>query len=122
MRGEDKGFRHAARAMGATLDGLAACFRREAAFRQECFFGVVNAVLAVVVPRTWAESAVLIAVYFLLPITELLNSAIEETVDLVTEEWNEKAKRAKDYASAAIFLSIVLICAAWAAVLLRRFL
>ena len=122
MRGEERGFRHAVRAMCATLDGLVACFRRESAFRQECFFGVVNAVLAFIVPRTWAESAGLVAVYFLLPITELLNSAIEETVDLVTEEWNEKAKRAKDYASAAIFLSIVLICAAWAAVLCRRFL
>ena len=52
---------------------------------------------------------------------ELLNSAVEETVDMVTKDWDERAKRAKDYGSAAVFIAIALVCASWAVVLFRRF-
>ena len=49
------------------------------------------------------------------------SSKIEETVDLVTDKWDGRAKRAKDYGSAAVFLAIVLVCTTWAVVLFRRF-
>lgn len=121
MKNESRGLKHALKAMSATFDGLVGCFRRESAFRQDCLLGILNLVLAVTIPKTWTETGVLLAVYFILPLVELLNSAIEETVDLVTEKWDERAKRAKDYGSAAVFLAIVLICAAWTIVLFRRF-
>ena len=41
-------------------------------------------------------------------VVELLNSADEESFDLVTTEWNEHVKRGKDMASAAIFLAMVI--------------
>lgn len=121
MKNESRGLKHALKAMSATFDGLVECFRRESAFRQDCLLGILNLVLAVTIPKTWTETGVLLAVYFILPLVELLNSAIEETVDLVTEKWDERAKRAKDYGSAAVFLAIVLICTTWAVVLFRRF-
>lgn len=40
-------------------------------------------------------------------IAEFINTAIEQNVDLVTEEKNEKAKRAKDLAAAAVFIAAV---------------
>lgn len=44
-------------------------------------------------------------------VAELLNTAIEATVDLVTEEYHPLAKVAKDCASAAVFfISIVAGC------------
>jgi diacylglycerol kinase (ATP) len=42
---------------------------------------------------------------------ELVNTAVESVVDLVTEEWRPLARRAKDCAAGA-----VLIAAIWAAV------
>ena len=108
MGNKDKGLSHARKAMSATLDGLSECFRREAAFRHECLVGILNLVLALTIPRTW-------------PMVELLNSAVEETVDMVTKDWDERAKRAKDYGSAAVFIAIALVCASWAVVLFRRF-
>lgn len=121
MKNDDQGLKHDLKAMSATFDGLAGCFRRESAFRQHCFFGILNLVLAVTIPKTWTETGVLLAVYLILPLVELFNSAIEETVDLVTDKWDERAKRAKDYGSAAVFLAIVLVCTTWAVVLFRRF-
>lgn len=121
MDNKCSGLKHALKAVSATRDGLVECFRREAAFRQNCFFGVINLVLALTVPRTWTETGVLIAVYFVIPMVELLNSAVEETVDMVTQRWDMRAKRAKDYGSAAVFLAIVIVCSAWAVVLCRRF-
>lgn len=121
MRCEAKGMKHMARAMAATLDGLAACFRRETAFRQEVVCGVVNFAAAILLAGTLAETFVLVIVYMLLPLVELLNSAIEEIVDMVSPQFNECAKRAKDYASAATFLAVIVVLGTWGCVLCRRF-
>ena len=51
-------------------------------------------------------------------VVELLNSADEESFDLVTTEWNEHVKRGKDMASAAIFLAMVINAGIWAYVFL----
>ena len=51
-------------------------------------------------------------------VVELLNSADEESFDLVTIEWNEHVKRGKDMASAAIFLAMVINAGIWAYVFL----
>ena len=78
-------------------------------------------IAAVVLPISWVESVVLILIYLMLPIVELLNTAVEEIVDLVSPQWNEHAKKAKDYASAAVFMVVVLIVAVWCVVLFRAF-
>ena len=51
-------------------------------------------------------------------IVELLNSAIEATVDRVSEEPHPLAKRAKDLGSAAVMLSLIATAATWLLVLL----
>lgn len=38
-------------------------------------------------------------------VTELINTAIEETVDMVTQKYNQKAKKAKDVAAGAVVTS-----------------
>jgi diacylglycerol kinase (ATP) len=121
VKNNSKGLRHAQKALCDSLNGLAQCFRNEAAFRQECFLGVANMIAAVVLPISWVESVVLILIYLMLPIVELLNTAVEEIVDLVSPQWNEHAKKAKDYASAAVFMVVVLIVAVWCVVLFRAF-
>ena len=49
--------------------------------------------------------AILVVVMAIIIVTELLNTAIEAVVDLVTKEYHELAKVAKDCASAAAFVS-----------------
>lgn len=67
-----------------------------------------------------AERALLVSSLLVVPIVELLNSAVEANVDRVGLERHELSRRAKDIASAAVFLSIVLAAVVWGLVLLPR--
>jgi diacylglycerol kinase (ATP) len=74
------------------------------------------------VGRSWVEVALLAGSVLLVMIVELLNSGIEAVVDRVSFELHDLSKRAKDLASAAVFLSLVLCSSMWAAALWHRFL
>ena len=54
-------------------------------------------------------------------ITELLNSAIETVVDRIGTEQHTLAGRAKDIASAAVALAIILVLMTYGVVALTRF-
>jgi len=87
----------------------------EPAFRLEACFAVLLVPLAFVVGRTWTEVAVLAGSSLLLMIVELLNTAVESTIDRIGPEWHELSKRAKDMGSAAVFLAALLTAGIWAA-------
>jgi diacylglycerol kinase (ATP) len=87
--------------------GLAAAARHEDAFRQELILFAVLAPLGWALGATAVERALLIGSLLLVLIVELVNSAIEATVDRVSLEDHSLAKRAKDLGSAAVMLSIV---------------
>jgi diacylglycerol kinase (ATP) len=65
--------------------------------------------------RTWEQAALLLGSLLLLLIVELLNSAIEAVVDRVSFERHELSKRAKDIASAAVLMALVLAAGIWGA-------
>jgi diacylglycerol kinase (ATP) len=117
-----KGLRRIVRAFGFSMAGLRECFRHEEAFRQEVY------VLLVLLPAgLWlgdgsVERALLVGSLLIVPIVELLNSAVEANVDRVGLERHELSRRAKDIASAAVLLSIVLATAVWALILVPRWL
>ncbi|MDZ7858462.1 diacylglycerol kinase [Sphaerotilus sp.] len=111
--------RHAA---GYSLDGLVSAYRGESAFRQETWLAVILVPLAFWVGQSWIETALLAGSVVLVMIVELLNSAVEATVDRISFELHELAKRAKDFGSAAVFLSLAVTGAIWAAALWHRFL
>jgi diacylglycerol kinase (ATP) len=64
------------------------------------------------------EKALLVASVMLLPLVEVLNSAIEAVVDRNGGEHHELAGRAKDMGSAAVGLAMGLLVAVWVLVLL----
>lgn len=68
------------------------------------------------------ERAQLLGSLLLVPIVELLNSAIETLVDRVGLEHHELSGRAKDIGSAAVFLVIVFAASVWALILIPRWL
>ena len=93
----------------------------EKAFRMEACFAIVLLPLAFYVGQSWLEVAMLCAVVVLVLVTELLNSGIESAIDRIGPELHEFSKRAKDMGSAAVFLSLVLCSAVWAAALYQKF-
>jgi len=105
-------------AAGYSFDGLRAAFTGEAAFRQLVLLNAVLIPVAFCLPVSRLERAVLIAVCLVALIVELLNSAIEATVDRISLERHPLSKNAKDMGSAAQFIALSLIGLVWAVILL----
>ncbi len=94
---------HAAR---YSLQGLrAAC--GEAAFRSELILCAIGLPLALVFSASWQQMLWLQSALFILLLAELLNTAIEAVVDMVSPQWHALAQKAKDLGSAAVLLSLV---------------
>lgn len=102
-------------AAGYSWAGLKAAYTGESAFRQETWLCVVAAPLAFWLAKTWEQAALLLGSLLVLLIVELLNSAIEAVVDRVSFERHELSKRAKDIASAAVLMALVLAAGIWGA-------
>ncbi len=119
-REKPAGLRRLILACGASGRGLASAFRREAAFRQELALAVVVIPLGLWLGRTGVERALLVASVLNILIVELVNSAIEATVDRIGLERHALSGLAKDIGSAAVFVSLVLAGAVWLLVLLGR--
>ena len=101
-----------------SLAGLAAAVRHEDAFRQELILVVLLTPLALWLGDTGVERAQLIGSLILVLVVELLNSAVEATVDRISFENHRLAKRAKDIGSAAVMLSLVNAGVVWLLIIL----
>lgn len=119
-RYKPRGATRLVRAMGASWRGLRGAFREEAAFRQELAFAALVIPLGLWLGHTGVERALLTGPVLLILVVELINSAIEATVDRIGFERHALAGLAKDIGSAAVFMSFVLFGAVWLLVLLGR--
>lgn len=107
-------------AAGYSANGLKLAYQGESAFRQESWMGAVLLVLAPWVGSNWVETALLMASVGLVLVVELLNSAVEAAVDRVGFELHDLAGRAKDIASAAVLVSLLICAGVWLAALWHR--
>jgi diacylglycerol kinase (ATP) len=101
-----------------SLAGLAAALRHEAAFRSLAVLLAAAAPAAFWLAHTGVERALLIGSVLLALIVELVNAAVEATVDRISLEEHRLAKRAKDIGSAAVMLALANAAAVWLLVLL----
>ena len=100
-----------------SLDGFKAAWRHEDAFRQEAILALILTPLAFVLADAALERALMIASVLLVLMVELINSAIEATVDRISLENHQLAKRAKDIGSAAVLIALVNVLVVWGLVL-----
>ena len=107
-------------AAGYSLDGLRQGWQ-ETAFRQEALAAAVLLPLACWLGQTWVERALLAGSVLLVMIVELLNTAVETSIDRIGPEWHALSKRAKDVGSAAVLLALLLCGLTWAGALWVRF-
>lgn len=104
-------------ALRYSLEGLRAALKHEDAFRQECILAVILIPAAMFMPTSALGKAMLIGSVLLVLIVELINSAIEATVDRVSLERHLLAKRAKDIGSAAVLLALINLAMVWGLVI-----
>ncbi|EJI86644.1 diacylglycerol kinase [Alishewanella aestuarii B11] len=102
------------------MQGFSASWRYESAFRQEATLTLLAIPAAIWLADSVAQFALLLAVWCLVLVVELLNSAIESLTDRVGLERHELSGRAKDMGSAAVFVSLVIVALVWGAALWQK--
>jgi diacylglycerol kinase (ATP) len=111
------GLRRLINAFGYSMAGFKAAYQNEDAFRQEVLMAVVLLPLAFVLEKHGLGRVLMVGSVLLVMIVELLNSAVEATVDRISLENHKLAKRAKDIGSAAVLLSLINLAVVWGLVL-----
>ena len=104
---------HVGKALSYSLSGLVTAVRLSLAFRQEV---LVLAALCAILALTGKSGKVwllCIGCWLLVMVGELLNSALEEALDLITRDFSLGVKYAKDMASAAVFLLVMFNILLW---------
>jgi diacylglycerol kinase (ATP) len=110
------GLARMAKALACSMRGLRAAFAGEAAFRQEIALAAVLIPVALWAPFSPIERVLLIGSMLLVLIIELLNSAIEKTLDRVSREDHRLTGMAKDMGSAAVLMALLVLALTWLAI------
>lgn len=100
-----------------SIEGFFAALKHEPSFREGLIFALLLVPVAVILPVNAVSTALMIACLTLILVVELLNSAIELIIDYLRPEQHPLAKRIKDMASAAVFLSYLSCIIVWAILL-----
>ena len=106
------------RALGYSWKGFRSAWRSEAAFRQEAILCLVLLPVGWWLENGGIERALLLSSVLLVPLVELLNSAVEAVVDRVGDEPHALSGQAKDMGSAAVLVALVIVAVVWGSVLL----
>lgn len=115
------GLQRIIKAFGYSMKGFRSGWQHEEAFRQEVILTAALLPVCFVIGRDWLDYAILLSTLVLVLITELINSAIEALADRIGIEHHELSGRAKDLASAAVFLALALVVIVWSAVAYLRY-
>lgn len=110
-------FRNFIQSVRYAIEGFWAAARHEPSFREDLLFVAFLTPFAIILPVNAVSTAVMIASLFLIVIAELLNSAIEWTIDDISLEKRPFAKRAKDMGSAAVFMAYINCVVVWGIIL-----
>lgn len=99
------------------LDGLIHAIKTESSFKLELFASVFIIAGIFIIDTSISNKLILLSTGILVLIVELLNSAVENVVDLVTKEIHPLAKSAKDIGATAVMFSIILHIVCWVVIL-----
>jgi len=92
-------------------------FKNESAFKQECLLLLVALPFSFWLNISTLEQVALIASILFVLLTEILNTAIEITIDRISYELHPLSVLAKDLGSAAVTISLTVMALTWTAVL-----
>ncbi len=94
--------------------------RNEAAFRQELFLLVSLGILSLFLDISALQRCALVVSLLVILLVEILNTAIETTIDRIDLAHHPMSGLAKDLGSAAVFVSLVIAALVWISVLFFR--
>jgi diacylglycerol kinase (ATP) len=105
-----------------SLQGLKSCFQSEAAFREEVYATILILPFLYFIELDIFYKIYMLTTWFIVPIVELLNSAIETTVNRISTEIHPLSGKAKDIGSAAVLIALIHFAIVWSVILVNNFL
>ncbi len=105
------------KAFGYSYEGLKAAYASEAAFRQELLLLAVGVPIACLLDVSAEARAIMIGSLVLILLVEIINTAIEATIERISADQHPLSKKAKDLGSAAVFISLFHAFVIWVVVL-----
>lgn len=89
-------------------EGIKTALKQEPNFRIHAVFVFVTFTLAYILDFNAYEWVILVLTSGVVIVLELLNTALESVVNIVSPEIREEAKKAKDVSAAAVFISAIM--------------
>ena len=86
------------------INGLEFVITNEENFRREIIIGIITLILSYILKISQTEYIIVLIMIALVLTSEVINTAIEKTVDLYTNKYNETAKLAKDVSAFSLLL------------------
>ena len=121
MKEKTTGLKHVIEALHYTAAGFKAAYKNEAAIRQEVIVFSILIPAAFWVGRSPAEMVLLIGCCFIVFAMEIINAAVETVVDRIGLERHELSGRAKDLASAAVYVTWANLVMTWVIIIIYHF-
>ena len=92
-----------------SVDGLVNAYQNEQSLWLHAMCTIIIVILGFALQISFIQWAIIVIALVIVLAVELLNTAIEATVDLVTKDIHPLAKVAKDCGSAAAFVSSIMV-------------
>lgn len=121
LKSDKKGIKKIIAALFFSLSGLKVCFKEEVAFRQILFICIVLGSIAVILSRDFIEWVILTLPLFFMIFAEIVNTALEKIIDLVSPDFHPLARDVKDIGSSLQFISLVFMGIIWCGYIILRF-
>ena len=103
------------------LEGFLDIVKNETSFKWQLLMLFVMGLVAWNLPISFAHSSILFISLFIPILAEVINSAIERVVDLVTQDYHILAKQAKDVGATIVLLALIVTSLIWLSVLTLAF-
>lgn len=89
------------------LDGISYVTKNEKNFKREIALGIIALILSYILKIDKIEFIIILTMICLVLTAEIINTAIERTVDLVTKEYHELARIAKDVSAGSVLVTSI---------------
>ena len=100
------------KSFGYAFEGIFTCIRKERNMKIHCVMAVLVVAAGVILGLSPVEWCICLGLFGLVMALELVNTAVEAVVDLVTGEYHPLAKIAKDTAAGAVLIAAIRAAAA----------
>lgn len=89
------------------LDGIGYVTKSEKNFKREIALGIIALILSYILKIDKIEFIIVLTMICLVLTAEIINTAVERTVDLVTKEYHELARIAKDVSAGSVLVTSI---------------